>query len=432
MSSTFTSRVVPVFASSERFETKPRRVARMHYFFFLLSILVVFGRAAHACPFCSALGNPLREELAQVDYAAIAVCTRTADEDAELPVYSFRIERMVKGAGSVGGKASVARLQGSLVEAYSPRDLHLGDRMLLFGIDGDRIIDWVASEVLSREAIDYLQNVVELSRSESPSEQSKLARIQTQNAWLNLYWNNLESEDAWIRKDAFNGLAKVSIEELRPWAKSVSAEAVRKRLALQSTSIEHARFYWTVLGLCGTSKDAEFVREAIFGQLNQRHSNSMTKDSIGLDAAISSYLLLGHHRALEEIERELLSNSERRVSERFSAISALRVHTQEFHVLDRKQICATLAKVLDDPDFADMVIPDLARLEDWTHIETLREKFRAESRPPFIRIPIIRYFRACPLGEAQKALAECKTIDPDAYRRARVIFPMAQEKSSRN
>lgn len=77
---------------------------------------------------------------------------------------------------------------------------------------------------------------------------------------------------------------------------------------------------------------------------------------------------------------------------------------------------------------ADLVIPDLARLKDWTHVAQLVELYaQADSERPFVRMPIVNYLRSRPLPEAQAALQQWQKIDPEAFRRATVVLPRIPE-----
>jgi len=403
-------------------------------FLCICAVLVAFAPCAKACPFCSALALSLRAELEQLDCAAIAICTKVADKDAELSIYRFRVINTVKGLTNVQSDVTTSqsassnsdgpRLLGKTIEAYSFQEYRIGDTALLYGSGKLGDIQWAPSEPLTPLATTYIKRVVALSGDANQNS----GKTKSRNTWLNHYFEHLESEDEWVRRDAYNAMATASIKELKPWSQHIGANELKNRIAAEETPTAHRRFYWAVLGLCGEAADAIFAREAILDQLQEGQSQPLARDSIGLDAAISTYLLLGGEDALQEVERELLSSSKRHSSERYAAISALRVHAQEFNLLEKDRICKSLSIALSDPEFADMVIPDLARMQDWSHVSTLMQQYRNQSEKHFIRVPIIRYLRACPLAEAKSALAECKEIDPDAYRRSVTVFPFAGAK----
>ena len=84
--------------------------------------------------------------------------------------------------------------------------------------------------------------------------------------------------------------------------------------------------------------------------------------------------------------------------------------------------------MLDRPELADLVIPDLARWEDWSVMEQLVKLFKtADEKTSWVRVPVINYLRACPLPEAKQHLTSLEKIDPDAVRRASTFFPVLDD-----
>jgi hypothetical protein len=81
--------------------------------------------------------------------------------------------------------------------------------------------------------------------------------------------------------------------------------------------------------------------------------------------------------------------------------------------------------MLDRPQLADLVIPDLARWEDWSVMDRLVQLFKdANDDSIWVRVPVVNYLRACPLPEAKKHIEELAKIDPDAVKRASNFFPL--------
>ena len=72
---------------------------------------------------------------------------------------------------------------------------------------------------------------------------------------------------------------------------------------------------------------------------------------------------------------------------------------------------------------ADMVIPDLARWEDWSVMDRLVQMFKEcdSDETRWVRTPIISYLQACPKPEAKTFIAELREIDPDAAKRAEML-----------
>jgi hypothetical protein len=74
---------------------------------------------------------------------------------------------------------------------------------------------------------------------------------------------------------------------------------------------------------------------------------------------------------------------------------------------------------------ADLVIPDLARWQDWESMDELVKLFKtADEKSSWVRVPVINFLRACPLPEAKDHLVELEKIDPAAAKRANMFFPV--------
>ena len=87
---------------------------------------------------------------------------------------------------------------------------------------------------------------------------------------------------------------------------------------------------------------------------------------------------------------------------------------------------ASLRLMLDQANLADLVIPDLARWEDWSVMPRLVELFKTSNeKTSYMRVPIINYHRACPKPEAKTALEELAKLDPAAMKQAESFFPLA-------
>jgi hypothetical protein len=124
------------------------------------------------------------------------------------------------------------------------------------------------------------------------------------------------------------------------------------------------------------------------------------------------------------VEELFLRNQQAEYADTYAAIMALRFHGSETDILPRERILQGLRLMLDRPQLADLVIPDLARWEDWTVMGRLVRLFKeADEKSSWVRVPVINYLRACPLPEAQQSIQELEKIDPAAVKRANTFFP---------
>jgi len=109
----------------------------------------------------------------------------------------------------------------------------------------------------------------------------------------------------------------------------------------------------------------------------------------------------------------------------FSAIMALRFHGQNESIIPRERLVKSMRLLLDRPDVVDLVIPDLARWQDWESMDRLVELFKsADKKTSWVRIPVVQYLMACPLPKAKEKLAELKEIDPESVRRGSLFLPL--------
>jgi hypothetical protein len=92
-----------------------------------------------------------------------------------------------------------------------------------------------------------------------------------------------------------------------------------------------------------------------------------------------------------------------------------------------------LRYILDRPQLADLVIPDLARWQDWSVMDKLVELFKnADDESSWVRVPVINYLRACPLPKAKEYLDELAKIDPDSIKKANNFFPLGAGATARD
>ena len=155
-------------------------------------------------------------------------------------------------------------------------------------------------------------------------------------------------------------------------------------------------------------------------------SSSDRKAKSGLDALIACYLTLKGETGLPLVEKLFLANDKADYADTYAAIMAIRFHGTEGGVIEVKRLVKALHPMLERPELADLVIPDLAKWEDWTVMDKLFDLYKtANDKNSWVRVPVVNYLRACPLPKAKELLAECEKIDPAAVKRANTFFPTA-------
>ena len=118
------------------------------------------------------------------------------------------------------------------------------------------------------------------------------------------------------------------------------------------------------------------------------------------------------------IEKDFLQNQDAEFTDTYAAIQAIRI-AQETGIVTKDKSAEAFHYMLDRPKMADLVIPDLARWQDWTVADRLVDLFvNADSDSAWVRVPVLRYLQVCPNEDAKKQLARLEMMDPTAAKQA--------------
>jgi hypothetical protein len=358
---------------------------------------LLLASSAKPCPFCSAVTSTISENIADSEFACLAICVapaNTKNADA-LPLHRFRIEQVLKGSPKLVGKS---------FDVYSFRAFELHDVSLLVGVGEGERIDWAPSPKISDLGQQYARRLT--SVPESGPER------------LEFFLKSLDSSEKMVADDAYNEFARAALKDLVAIKSKLNRHEVINKIKDSRTTRDFRRLYWTLLSICGSPEDSQFVAQAI------QNRSRIDQDQLGMDAAINCYLTLGGESALQSIERDFLGNPQSQYVDAYSAINAIRVHSEEIRTISQERLQRAFRLVLARNELADLVIPDLARWQDWTVVQRMEELFQqADDSTQFLKVPVINYLRVCPNPEAASALQRCAALDPIAVRRAQAVYP---------
>jgi hypothetical protein len=142
-----------------------------------------------------------------------------------------------------------------------------------------------------------------------------------------------------------------------------------------------------------------------------------------LDALVAAYLTLKGPEGMPLVEDLFLKNKDAEYTDTYATIMALRFHGTEEKIIPRERLLVGIRMMLDRPQLADLVIPDLARWEDWSVMDRLVDLFKnANDDSNWVRVPVINYLRACPLPKAKQRIDELAKLDPETVKRASTLF----------
>ncbi len=345
-----------------------------------------------ACPFCNAVSQTLRQEMAAMDSVVIAISTQDASErDAETGKLMMKVVQVLKGGDLVQ--------VGDELEAIYYGDVTKGRRFMLSGVDPPQL-QWSCLPVTER-AETYIGKMNAL-------EDDDLVR-------LKFYYQFLQDEESMLARDAYDEFAIAPYDAVKKLAPEMDHDQLVKWISDPEMPTDRKRLYLTLLGVCGGKDDLSMLEKML------RSTSKSARG--GLDAMIACYLTLGGESGLGLINELFLANKKAPYADTYQAIMAIRFHGTEGDVIPRSALVESLHHVLDRKDLADLVIPDLARWNDWSQINRLVNLFEtADPENNWVRVPVVNYLRACPLDSAKEALKKVEEIDPESVRRANTFF----------
>lgn len=363
---------------------------------FLLCFVLSAGNC-WACPFCSAVSQTLRQEMSAMDTVAIAKIVPGSETDSTA---KFRVSSIISG------EKLIATEQALTINYFGkPKE---DQNFLIMGVDPPELL-WSSPLPVSDVAVKYVEAIQKL-----PDENVKR---------LEFFIDYLEHPESLLARDAYDEFASAPYSEII----ALKPKMDRKQLLewVQDTNLppDRKRLYLVMLGVCGEKQDTKLLEKMLTSDDPNRRA--------GLDAMIACYITLMGDSGLDLIDKQFLKNEKSQYADTYAAIMALRFHGTDGGVIKKERVLKSMRLILDRPALADLVIPDLARWEDWSQIEKLTGLFKsADEKSSWVRVPVINYLRACPLPKAEKAMAELKELDPAAYKRATRFFPIPKADDS--
>jgi hypothetical protein len=319
-----------------------------------------------------------------------------ADPAAPLPKAKFRLQDVIKGSefAKVGDQIEVLYFgEADRQRAY-----------LIMGTDAPQVV-WSTPLGLSQRAYEYVMQLPKL-----PADHQRLEFFQ----------EFLEDEDEMLARDAYDEFAKAPYADVIALKDKMHHDRLIAWIQNNDVPASRRRLYFTMLGVCGTPDDAPLLQSMM------KSDDRQTK--AGLDAMLACYLLLSPEQGLKEVEELFLKNKDAEYADTYAAIMAIRFHGNETDEIAKERLIKSLRHLLERPELADLVIPDLARWQDWDVMPRMVQLFKeADEKSSWVRVPVINYLRSCPLPQAKVYIDELAKIDPDAVKRAQTFFPFDAE-----
>ena len=216
---------------------KSKRTATL-CFVVLTSAVLIAAPVVQACPFCSAVQQTLRQEMAAMDAVVIAQAIPNTERDEETGEVPLRIVRVLKGEAFVKLGTTVRTVYYGSVEP--------GRRFMLSGVEPSELM-WSSPLPVDERSEEYLAKVLTLPEDEIER--------------LRFYQQYLQDEATMLARDAYDEFAitpypvvsqlkdEMNHDQLVEWIKDPEMPADRRRL------------YLVMLGICGIEKDVLMLED---------------------------------------------------------------------------------------------------------------------------------------------------------------------------
>jgi len=275
----------------------------------------------------------------------------------------------------------------------------VGEKFFVMGVDPP-VVKWTTPMKASDRVLEYLGKLDDLPKSGA----DRLAFFQ----------DYFEDEESLLAFDAYDEFAKAPYEDMIQLKDRMDRDRLLDLIENDITSPNRRRLYFTMLGICGKAEDTKMLE----GLLTSGSRRKMR----GLEALIACYLNLKGESGMDLIQREFFEKEDCEFTYTMLAMQALRFHAEEADIIPKERIIAAARTVLDNNEARDLVIPDLARWEDWSVMQKLVDIFKDSSDDDsWIRVPIASYLMACPLPAAKKHLKDLEAIDKASIARAKFL-----------
>lgn len=346
---------------------------------FLLSAMVLSSLVppATGCPFCSEPTLTLAEQYTKADAAVLVQWVSgdmgKSDKPGSTTFEIVKAPRAPFDSIKPGKKIVLDRFRSG----------KKGDLALLMGsrLKGD-VIEWGSPLDVTEASYEYIINAPSF---DAPPEKR-----------LRYYCKYLEFPEEAVATDAFGEFGNAPFKDVRAVAKDMPREKLRQWIGGANEPGGHKvppmrlGVYGMMLGLCGNADDIPLMEKLIV------RPASADEFRLGIDGVIGGYLLLAGEKGLDVVENSKIADKRVPFSETYAAMQALRfVWTYGNGAIPEDRLRASMRRLLDRPEIADLVIADLARWKDWSLQDQLVKMYGTEGYDtPTLKRSIIRYMIA--------------------------------------
>lgn len=364
----------------------------------------VMPRTVEACAGCPSFRATLKEE---IDDSAVAVICRLKARPGPVAAgavgggatCTFEVVEVLKGAETLAAQPGAAMPYQAEIIFFGEQPL--GTKFLAFALTPPNLSWNTPMEVKDRE-VEYLRKLLACP-PKGPQR-------------LTMFFDYLEAPEPMLAEDAYEEFARARYADLQATKQQMPRERLLRWIADVNVLTAHRRQYLSMLSCCALKEDLPTIEAWL--RSDERTSRVL------LDALVGCHIALHGADGVRLIEDLFLKNKEAELVDVNAAIIALRFVATETNVVPQTRINQAFHIVLDRPQLADVVIPDLTRAQDWSVVPKLTALFKSAPADGTLwnRVSIANYLRVCPTPAAATAAKELEGLDPEAFRRAEQLY----------
>jgi hypothetical protein len=364
------------------------------------------------CPGCTPTASETRAEtVARSDVVLLVQYVEGNDQDGD------KAARTVYEVTLVGKDTTQSYKPKQRIALDNYRESSPGDLYFLNGIvNKEGTVDWEAPVEITETGYYYVM--------QAPSPE--LPRPKR----LPYFLKFLELSDQFIANDAYNEFAFAPFEDLVTITDQLPREKLRKWITDKKTTQTHLGLYGIMLGLCGEPSDAQLLGNLFFKN---------AEDYVfGMEGIVTGYLFLTRAGGLEKIEKDLLGKTTGEIDFLYPLMRAFRiVWTYGGDRVPKPELIQAMRMFLKHDRLDELVIPDLARWQDWGSTDVLISKYNTEqdAKNASLRKQILIFMMECArqkpdengklpatAQKAQEFLDRVEADDPEVLKRVRRFY----------
>ncbi len=354
-------------------------------------LLLSWADPATACPFCSMQGQTLTGDVNQASMVLFGTLTNARlDPKGGLGqgATDLKIEEVLKKNDILGDKKVIT------LPRYVPTDNNKTKFLIFCDVFQGKIDPYRGVPVKAdSDMVKYLKGALAVKDKDIGTR-------------LRFFFDYLDNSDLEISNDAYKEFGNADYKDYRDMAKHLPAQRIAKWLRDPETPSFRFGLYASMLGHCGSDKDAALLRKLLDDP--EKRMNS------GVDGMLAGYTLLKPKEGWEYI-KGILKDPKKEFMLRYAGLRAARFfHDSRPDVIDKKEVVDGVCLLLDQSDVADLAIEDLRKWGCWAAADRVLGLGEKKSHDvPIVRRAILRYALSCPDKKAAAYVAAMRQKDAE-------------------